>query len=168
MHILHTVLYTFAKELTRRICLTIKSNFSWWSFPSFWWPSLTLKLDVSQPLGSKCYGSHIVVNKYCFSHIAGICCCNILLGIKRNIFPFTLNKNAYSSYWEQLHSTRQGHWGPPCRHAWRMRQNTTGCIVIQWDIFLVLNCSLYLSEVLTRKICLTIKTFSREIRCWSL
>lgn len=38
--------------------------------------------------------------------------------------------------------------------------NTTGCIVIQWDIFVVLNGSLYLSEVLTRKICLTIKTFS--------
>ena len=29
MHILHTVLYTFLKVLTRRICLTIKSFFSW-------------------------------------------------------------------------------------------------------------------------------------------
>ena len=29
MHILHTVLYTFCKVLTRRICLTIKSFFSW-------------------------------------------------------------------------------------------------------------------------------------------
>ena len=28
-HILHTVLYTFPKVLTRRICLTIKSFFSW-------------------------------------------------------------------------------------------------------------------------------------------
>ena len=29
MQILHTVLYTFSKVLTRRICLTIKSFFSW-------------------------------------------------------------------------------------------------------------------------------------------
>ena len=36
MHILHTVLYTFHKVLTRRICLTIKSFFSWWSFPLLW------------------------------------------------------------------------------------------------------------------------------------
>ena len=28
MHILHTVLYTFPKVLTRRICLTIKSFYS--------------------------------------------------------------------------------------------------------------------------------------------
>ena len=37
MHILHTVLYTFPKVLTRRICLTIKSFISWWSFPLFSW-----------------------------------------------------------------------------------------------------------------------------------
>ena len=35
MHILHTVLYTFPKTLTRRVCITIKSFFSWWSFPLF-------------------------------------------------------------------------------------------------------------------------------------
>ena len=29
MHILHTFLCTFTKVLTRRICLTIKSFFSW-------------------------------------------------------------------------------------------------------------------------------------------
>ena len=29
MHILHTVLYTFPKVLTRTICLSIKSLFSW-------------------------------------------------------------------------------------------------------------------------------------------
>ena len=29
MHILHTVLHTFLKRLTRRICLTVKSCFSW-------------------------------------------------------------------------------------------------------------------------------------------
>ena len=33
MHILHTVLCTFPKVLTRRICLSIKSLFNWWSFP---------------------------------------------------------------------------------------------------------------------------------------
>ena len=32
MYILHTVLYTLLKVLTRRICLTINSFFSWWSF----------------------------------------------------------------------------------------------------------------------------------------
>ena len=38
MHILHTVLYTFPKVLTRRICLTIKGFFGWWSFFLFSWP----------------------------------------------------------------------------------------------------------------------------------
>ena len=33
MHILHAVLHTFPDVLTRRICLTLKSFFSWWSFP---------------------------------------------------------------------------------------------------------------------------------------
>ena len=37
MHILLTVLYTFTRVLTRRICLTIKGFFSWWSFPVFSW-----------------------------------------------------------------------------------------------------------------------------------
>ena len=32
-YILHTALCTFPRVLTRRICLTIKSLFSWWSFP---------------------------------------------------------------------------------------------------------------------------------------
>ena len=31
MHLLYTSLYTFPKMLVRRICLTIKSFFSWWS-----------------------------------------------------------------------------------------------------------------------------------------
>ena len=35
MQILHTVFYKFPKVLTRRICLTIKRFFSWWSFPLF-------------------------------------------------------------------------------------------------------------------------------------
>ena len=38
IHIHHTVLCTFTKVLTRRLCLTIKSFFSWWSFPLFSWP----------------------------------------------------------------------------------------------------------------------------------
>ena len=38
MHILDTVLFTFPKVLTRRICLTIKNSFIWWSFPLFLWP----------------------------------------------------------------------------------------------------------------------------------
>lgn len=33
INILHTVLYTSSKRLTRSICLTIKSFFKWWSFP---------------------------------------------------------------------------------------------------------------------------------------
>ena len=35
MHFLHTVLYTFPMVLTKRISLTIKSVFSWWSFLLF-------------------------------------------------------------------------------------------------------------------------------------
>ena len=35
MHIFHTVLYTFPEVLTWRICLTIKSLFSWRSFLLF-------------------------------------------------------------------------------------------------------------------------------------
>ena len=38
MHILCTVLYTFPKVLTRKICLPSKSFFRWWSFPLFSWP----------------------------------------------------------------------------------------------------------------------------------
>ena len=33
INILHTVLYTSSKRLSRSICLTIKSFFKWWSFP---------------------------------------------------------------------------------------------------------------------------------------
>ena len=38
IYILHTIYYTFHKMLTKRICLIIKSCFSWWSFPLFSWP----------------------------------------------------------------------------------------------------------------------------------
>ena len=37
IHILRTVLCTFTKVLTRRICLTIKHFFTWGSFPLFSW-----------------------------------------------------------------------------------------------------------------------------------
>ena len=37
-HILYTVLYTFPKVLTRRICFTIKSFFSFWLFTLFLLP----------------------------------------------------------------------------------------------------------------------------------
>ena len=44
MHILHTVLHTFSKRLTRRICLTIKSCLnSWWSSPVFSWLSCVIQ-----------------------------------------------------------------------------------------------------------------------------
>ena len=36
--ILHTVFYTFPIVLMKRICLTIKNLFSWWSFPLSLWP----------------------------------------------------------------------------------------------------------------------------------
>ena len=54
MHILHTVSYTFPKVLTRRICLTIKNFYCWWSFPLISWPKCVIyglyskeKLDSS-------------------------------------------------------------------------------------------------------------------------
>ena len=37
LQVLHTFLHTFPNVLTRRICLTIKSLFDWWSFPLFSW-----------------------------------------------------------------------------------------------------------------------------------
>ena len=43
IHILHTVLYTFPWVLTRRICLTIRSFFRWWSFPVFLCPSCAIR-----------------------------------------------------------------------------------------------------------------------------
>ena len=38
MHFPQTVLYTSPMVLRKRICLIIKSVFSWWSFPLFSWP----------------------------------------------------------------------------------------------------------------------------------
>ena len=62
MHILHTVFYTFPKVLIRRICFTIKSSLSWWSFPSFLWPWCVIqewyckeKFDCGHSQGSEGY-----------------------------------------------------------------------------------------------------------------
>ena len=43
VNFLLTVIYTFPKVLIRRICLTIKSFFSLWSFFSFSWPQCVIK-----------------------------------------------------------------------------------------------------------------------------
>ena len=60
MHILHNFLKTFPKVLTRRICLNIKSFFSWWSFLLISWPWCVIrgwyckeKLDVGHSKGSR-------------------------------------------------------------------------------------------------------------------
>ena len=59
VHILCTIFYTFPKALTRRICSTIKSLFSWWSFPLFLCPKCVIqwgyckeKLDASTSLNN--------------------------------------------------------------------------------------------------------------------
>ena len=66
MHILHTVLYTRPKVLTKRICLTINSFFNWWSFLPFSWPQHLIqwwyckeKLDTSHYYGSKSYKTSV-------------------------------------------------------------------------------------------------------------
>ena len=43
MYILHSVFYTFPKVLTGRICSTIKSCFSFWSFPVYLSPSCLIQ-----------------------------------------------------------------------------------------------------------------------------
>ena len=62
MHILRTVFYTFPNVLIRRICFTIKSSLSWWSFPLFLWPSCVIqgwyckeKFDCGHSQGSEGY-----------------------------------------------------------------------------------------------------------------
>ena len=59
MQILHTVLYTFPKVPTKRIYVTIRTFFCWWSFPLFLWPVCLIqswfkeKLDTSHSKGLK-------------------------------------------------------------------------------------------------------------------
>ena len=43
MHILHTLLHTFPKVLTRRIYFTIRRFFSWWSFSLFLLPECVIQ-----------------------------------------------------------------------------------------------------------------------------
>ena len=59
MHILHTVLHTLPEVLTRRICVTIKSFFGWWSLPLFSWPQSVIQ---------HCYCKEKLV----FSHTQGL------------------------------------------------------------------------------------------------
>ena len=55
IHILHTVLYAFSKLLTRRICLIIKSFYSWWSIPWHlkWGQRVYLQLYQMEPNSRK-------------------------------------------------------------------------------------------------------------------
>ena len=95
MYILHTVLSTFPKVLTGRICVTIKT-FSWWSVPIFSWP--------------KC------VILYCKEKIDAICKCSYSLGSKSqeingfwyylyNFSPFLVNElfNIFSQSYKKLY-----------------------------------------------------------------
>ena len=52
MFILLTVLHAFLEVLARRICLTIKGFFSWWSFPLLRGDIYEEKLDVKCSKGS--------------------------------------------------------------------------------------------------------------------
>ena len=54
MHILHTILSTFPLFLARRIWLTIKCFFGWWSFLLFLWPYFLIWL-ASHSEGLKVY-----------------------------------------------------------------------------------------------------------------
>ena len=76
MLILHTVLHTFLKVLTRRIYITIKGFFSWSSFPLLSLPLCVIqglyckeKLDASHPMGSK---GKRVISIYYFPAISHI------------------------------------------------------------------------------------------------
>ena len=74
MQILHTILNTIPKRLTRRICVTIKSCFSWWSSPPFSWLSCLIqrwyseeKLDANHSLGIKSYSFPYFRQLRCFN-----------------------------------------------------------------------------------------------------
>ena len=75
MHILQTFLYTFPKVLTiRRICLTSKNSFSWWSYATFLWPECVIqgwyckeKLDAIPSQGSK--GEGFVRRQFLFVRV---------------------------------------------------------------------------------------------------
>ena len=72
MHILPTALHIFPKVLARRICLIIKSFFSWWSFLLFSWPKCVIqwwcckeKLDAGHSWG----GGGQRVNQYLANYL---------------------------------------------------------------------------------------------------
>ena len=65
--------HTFPKVLTRRICLTIRSYFSRWSFPLFLWPHYVIqgwyckeKLDVSHSWGQTVTCMLLLTSYFCF------------------------------------------------------------------------------------------------------
>ena len=74
MFILHTVLCTFLEVLTKWICQTIKSFFSWWLFPLFWWSQCFIqgwyckeKVDAGHSKGSKVELCPILLRVWDFS-----------------------------------------------------------------------------------------------------
>ena len=78
MHILHTVHHTFLKVLTRRIWLSIKSFFSWWSFPSLLRPSCMIQKRYCK-------------EKLDFIHIKGLNTNRLLFEPKLNRMKITSN-----------------------------------------------------------------------------
>ena len=82
MHILHTVHHTFLKVLTRRIWLSIKSFFSWWSFPSLLRPSCMIQKRYCK-------------EKLDFIHIKGLNTNRLLVEPKLNRMKITSNDNIH-------------------------------------------------------------------------
>ena len=117
VHILHTVLWTNFKMLSRRICLTIKSLLSWWLFiafnegegmliVSFLGKSLS-RVFMDQSLGDQSWchaisgiGRHLGLAGY-VAQIASISCANVFLGrleLKTPIFFLCNQYNKKISY----------------------------------------------------------------------
>ena len=69
MFILLTVLHAFLEVLTRRICLTIKGFFSWWSFPLLRGDIYEEKFDASCSKGSNIVIIIAIYNYYTFGYI---------------------------------------------------------------------------------------------------
>ena len=70
MYLLHTVLYTsLTKMLTRRICLTIKSFFSWWLFSLLLWPKCLLGCRVTESLGETRCSSFLQVKRFIQTYV---------------------------------------------------------------------------------------------------
>ena len=69
MFILLTVLHAFLEVLARRICLTIKGFFSWWSFPLLRGDIYEEKFDASCSKGSNIVIIIAIYNYYTFGYI---------------------------------------------------------------------------------------------------